>query len=91
MEPFGALFFLYIYLYNIDMVYFESRANDTKKIFTIKFPIDVLLGINWDKEEQKLLKTYDQSVLVADKLRMLTMITEKIESKGDEGEPQTKS
>lgn len=65
-------------------MYFETRATDNKKIFTIKFPIDALLTLQWPEEDLALLKQYDESKEVSDKLKMLAMIAENIENRGGE-------
>lgn len=64
-------------------MYFETRATDTKKIFTIKFPYDVIFSLRWDEDEQKKLQDYEKSERVSDKLSMLAMIAKKIEDRGE--------
>jgi hypothetical protein len=60
-------------------MYFDTKATDNKKIFTIKFPIDALLSMRWDEKQLKKLNKYDKSSKVSDKLLMLAMIAVKLE------------
>jgi hypothetical protein len=68
-------------------MHFETKATSTKKVFTIKFPIDLLLSLKWDEEELKVLQELDDSTKVSDKLIMLSMIAKQQEERyGDEQE-----
>lgn len=64
-------------------MYFETHSTDTKKIFTVKFPYDVIFSLRWDEDEQRLLQDYEKSQKVSDKLTMLAMIAKKIEDRGE--------
>lgn len=60
-------------------MHFESKTTDSKKKFIVTFPQDALITLFWDEEERELLKEYDESTDIGDKLRMLAMIADKIE------------
>lgn len=62
-------------------LYFESVSTSTKKHFKVSFPYDAYLGLNWDEEELKAMKTYEESDYISDKLLMLALIASKIETK----------
>jgi hypothetical protein len=67
-------------------MYFETKSTDTKKIFTIKFPYDVLLTIRWDEKELKKLQKLDSSDKISDQFQMLSMIAKKVEARTNDKE-----
>lgn len=71
-------------------MYFDSKATDTKKIFTIKFPYEVIFSLKWPKEDMDLLNIYENSDLISEKLTMLAMIAHKIEARGGDESDNSK-
>lgn len=69
-------------------MYFESKATDTKKIFKITFPHDVIFSLRWPEEDIELLKQYESSDKVSDRLQQLVMIAKKIEERGGDNDKQ---
>lgn len=66
------------------MLRFDSKATATEKIFTVRFPIDGLLSINWTTKELKKLRKLDNSDLASEQLKMLSMLASKLELGGEE-------
>lgn len=63
-------------------MFFKSKSTDTKKIYTISFPYDVIFSLKWPEEDVLLLEQYESSDKVSDRLKQLAMIAEKIEERG---------
>lgn len=63
-----------------DSMYFDTQNGETKKIFTIKFPHELIYSLKWDLGQVEKLKKYEESENISDKLLMLSMIAEKVES-----------